>query len=215
MVPHPTLWILLMVFIKETLWPLYFASQQLRGRVYSSSILFPYEISKGFPLKLILIPCHTFNLWMILSLWVNLWLEKLSILWLSCIYLWNIVEISLIIINPIFYFLIPLSHFNEIFPDLVSKRDSFPSKYLGTALLEKFLRNVSWEEILNKLEDQFPSWTHLFITLLRRILLIKFMLNSATLYIIFHLASRLKIIKNIWNLLRDFLWGNEKKSGIL
>lgn len=78
--------------------------------------------------------------------------------------------------------------------------------------MERTLRNVSWEELLAKMESKLMSWTHRFLTLLGRILSIKSVLLSMPLYLFFVLPAPTNIIKKIRNLQREFLWGGGKEK---
>jgi hypothetical protein len=69
------------------------------------------------------------------------------------------------------------------------QKASIPSKYLGAPLLDKAAQNSTWQELLEKLETKLTNWTHRFLTLPGRILLIKSVLSSMPLYLFSVLAN--------------------------
>jgi len=77
--------------------------------------------------------------------------------------------------------------------------------------LDKSIQNVSWEEMLAKWEEKLTNWTHCFLTLSRRILLIKLVHNLIPLYLFSVLEAPKSFVKNIRNIQQDFLWGGVKK----
>jgi hypothetical protein len=58
------------------------------------------------------------------------------------------------------------------------QRSSLPSRYLGAPLIDKAIRNTGWQEMLTKLENMLSCWTHRFLSLSGRILLIKSILMA-------------------------------------
>jgi hypothetical protein len=74
------------------------------------------------------------------------------------------------------------------------QRASLPSKYLGVPLLDKSLRNPGWQELLTKIKEHLNCWTHRFLTLAGRILLIKYVLMAMPLYIFSVIATPANIL---------------------
>jgi hypothetical protein len=92
------------------------------------------------------------------------------------------------------------------------QRSSLPSRYLGAPLLEKDIRNLGWQELLTKLENRLNCWTHRFLTLPGRILLIKSVLMAMSVYLFSVLAAPEYIYQKIHSLQRNFLWGGPKRE---
>jgi hypothetical protein len=64
--------------------------------------------------------------------------------------------------SQIFFFNMPIQVQLHITRLLGFTRSSLPSKYLGIPLIDKPLRNTSWEDLLSKLRKRLSSWTFLF-----------------------------------------------------
>jgi len=76
------------------------------------------------------------------------------------------------------------------------QRASLPSKYIGSLLLDKSLRSLGWQEILTKIKEHLTCFTHRFLSLPGRILLIKSILMAIPLYIFLLLQLLLTFCRN-------------------
>jgi hypothetical protein len=114
--------------------------------------------------------------------------------------------------SQFFFFNTPIHVQRNIARILGFQRASLPSKYLGAPLIDKAIWNTSWQELLEKLETKLINWTHRFLTLPGRILLIKSVLSSMPLYLFSVLAAPKGILKKLRTLQRTFLWGGATKE---
>jgi hypothetical protein len=108
--------------------------------------------------------------------------------------------------SQIFFFNTPLSiqlHITEI---LGFTRSSLPSKYLGIPLLDKALRNNSWESLLTSFSKRLSSWTYRALNLPSRLILLKSVLQALPVYTFSALAAPNFILSAIKTLQRNFLW---------
>lgn len=87
------------------------------------------------------------------------------------------------------------------------QRDNLPSKYLGIPLTDKPLRKDVWECIINKLKDKFIKWTIRSQNLVGRLVLTKVVLQTIPIYMLTALLAPTRVLQQIRNIQRDFLWG--------
>jgi hypothetical protein len=108
--------------------------------------------------------------------------------------------------SQIFFFNTPLSiqlHITEI---LGFTRSSLPSKYLGIPLLDKSLKNISWESLLTSFSKRLSSWTYHALNLPSRLILLKSVLQALPVYTFSALTAPNFILSAIKTLQRNFLW---------
>eukprot|EP00253_Pinus_taeda_P021112 PITA_21112 len=89
---------------------------------------------------------------------------------------------------------------------------SLPSKYLGAPLTDSALKHSSRRLLLEKLEACLSSWTHRALNMTSRLVLIKAVLQSMSLYLFSILAASKWVLKDIRCIQRSFLWGNTEKK---
>lgn len=94
------------------------------------------------------------------------------------------------------------------------QRDHLPLKYLGIPLTEKPLRKEDWESVINKLKDKVSKWTIRSLNLARMLVLTKAVLQTIPIYMLSALLAPTRVLHQIGNIQRDFLWGKgeEKKK---
>jgi hypothetical protein len=85
-------------------------------------------------------------------------------------------------------------------------RNSLPSKYLDITLIDKAMRNDSWEDLMSDLRKHLSSSTFRSLNLPSQLILLKFVLQSLPIYSFFALASPSFILTTIRNLQRNFFW---------
>eukprot|EP00253_Pinus_taeda_P018778 PITA_18778 len=83
-----------------------------------------------------------------------------------------------------------------------------PSKYLGVPLTTSALNHSSWKILLEKLEAFLSSWTHRSLNMASRVVLIKSVLHSMSVYLFSIIAAPKWVLKEIKHLQRSFLWGS-------
>lgn len=83
-----------------------------------------------------------------------------------------------------------------------------PSKYLGAPFTALALKHSSWKILLENLEAHFSLWTHRALNMASRLVLIKAVLHSMSLYLFSILAAPKWVLNEIKHLQRSFLWGN-------
>jgi hypothetical protein len=108
--------------------------------------------------------------------------------------------------SQIFFFNTPLSiqlHISEI---LGFTQSSLPSKYLGIPLLDRALRNSSWESLLTSFSKILSSWTYRALNLPSRLILLKSVLQALPVYTFSALMTPNFILSAIKTLQRNFLW---------
>lgn len=112
--------------------------------------------------------------------------------------------------SQIFFFNTPLLiqlHITEI---LGFTRSSLPSKYLGIRLLDKALRNSSWESLLTTFLKRLSSWTYRAFNLPSCLILLKSVLQALPVYTFSALAAPNFVLSAIKTLQRNFLWQGVK-----
>ena len=85
-----------------------------------------------------------------------------------------------------------------------------PSKYLGAPMVESTINQVSWKELLDKINKNLSLWTFRTLNFPSRLTLVKSVLQAMPMYLFSVLASPKSILKQIRNLQRQFLWGGTK-----
>eukprot|EP00253_Pinus_taeda_P031297 PITA_31297 len=110
--------------------------------------------------------------------------------------------------SQIFFFNTPVSTQRSIARILGFTIANLPSKYLGTPLIASALKHSSWRDLLEKLEAKLFLCTHKSLNMANRVILIKAILQSMPLYLFSLLAVPKWVLKAIWNLQRNFLWGS-------
>jgi hypothetical protein len=108
--------------------------------------------------------------------------------------------------SQIFFFNTPLSIQLHISDILGFTRSSLPSKYLGIPLLDRALRNSSWEGLLTSFSKRLSSWTYRALNLPSRLILLKSVLQALPVYTFSALAAPNFILNAIKALQRNFLW---------
>ena len=114
--------------------------------------------------------------------------------------------------SHIFFFNTPNIIQQRITRILGFQRSSLPSGYLGVPFINKDIRNTGWQEMLTKLENMLSCWTHIFLSLSGRLLLIKSILMAMMVYLFSVLATPEYIFKKIHSIQRNFLWGGTKRE---
>ena len=82
---------------------------------------------------------------------------------------------------------------------------SLPSKYLGSPMIESTINQVSWKELLDKINKKLNLWTFRALNFLSRLILVKSILQVMPLYLFLVLAASKSFIKQIRNIQRNFL----------
>lgn len=107
-------------------------------------------------------------------------------------------------VNPeksqIFIFNTPLITQHNIACILGFNTSSLPSKYLGAPLTNAAIKHSSWREMLDIIETKMSNWTHLSLNISRRLVLIKYVLQSLPIYLFSVLAAPKWVLKSIHNL---------------
>jgi len=85
-------------------------------------------------------------------------------------------------------------------------RNSLPSKYLDITLIDKAMRNDSWEDIMFDLRKKLSSWAFRSLNLPSQLILLKSILQSLPIYSFFALVAPSFILMTIRNLQRNFFW---------
>ena len=112
--------------------------------------------------------------------------------------------------SQIFFFNTPLITQRNIYQILGFPIAVLPSKCLGAPLTDSVLKHSSWKEFLDKLESWLSLWTHRALNIASRLILVKYFLQYMPLYLFSMLAAPKWVLKAIWNLQRNFLWGGTK-----
>ena len=84
---------------------------------------------------------------------------------------------------------------------------SLPSKYLGAPMVELTIKQVSWKELVEKINKKLSLWTFIALNFLSRLILVKSVLWVMPIYLFSVLVALKSIIKKIRNIQRKFLWG--------
>jgi hypothetical protein len=108
--------------------------------------------------------------------------------------------------SHIFFFNTPVPVQLHITTILGFTRSSLPSKYLGIPLLDKALRNNSWEGLLTSFSKRLSSWTFRMLNLPSHLILLKFILQAFPIYTFSALAAPSFILNAIKTLQINFLW---------
>ena len=82
---------------------------------------------------------------------------------------------------------------------------SLPSKYLGARMAESTIKQVSWEELLDKINKKLSLWTFRALNFPSRLILVKSVLQAMPMYLFLVLVTRKSIIKQIKNIQQNFL----------
>lgn len=107
--------------------------------------------------------------------------------------------------SQIFYFNTPPNIRGYITRILEFPEGSFPSKYLGTPLLEGKATQRNWKELLDKMESKLNNWTHRALNFPSRLTLVKAVLQATLAYVFSILAAPKGVIKKIRAIQRNFL----------
>eukprot|EP00253_Pinus_taeda_P011612 PITA_11612 len=110
--------------------------------------------------------------------------------------------------SQIFFFNTPPTSQRAIARILGFSVASLPSKYLGAPLIASAIKHSSWTNLLEKLEAKLFLWTHRALNMACRIVLIKAVLQSMSLYLFSIMAAPKWVLKAIKQLQRNFLWGS-------
>lgn len=87
------------------------------------------------------------------------------------------------------------------------KEGTFPSKYLGTPLLEGKSTQRHWKELLDKMDSKLCNWTHRAFNFPASLTMVKSVLQAMPSYVFSVLSTPKSIIKKIRAIQRNFLWG--------
>jgi hypothetical protein len=107
--------------------------------------------------------------------------------------------------SHIFFFNTLISIQFNIFRILGFRESSLSSKYLGVLLLENVVRNVSWEDLLAKMEMKLSFWTFQTLNIVGKLFPLRSVLQAIPLYIFLALVAPKHILKTIQNIQRNFL----------
>eukprot|EP00253_Pinus_taeda_P024630 PITA_24630 len=83
-----------------------------------------------------------------------------------------------------------------------------PSKYIGAPMTNLALKHSSWRILLEKPKARLASWTHKTLNMASRLVLIKVVLQSMSLYLFSIMAAPKWVLKEIKHIQHSFLWGN-------
>ena len=75
---------------------------------------------------------------------------------------------------------------------------------------EYTINQVSWKELLDKINKKLSLWTFRALNFPSRLILVKSVLQAMPMYLFLVLAALKAIIKQIRNIQRQFLWGGTK-----
>jgi hypothetical protein len=112
--------------------------------------------------------------------------------------------------SQLFFFNTPIPVQLHITNILGFTHSSLPSKYLGIPLINKSLRNNSWEGLLSSMGKRLSSWTFQTLNLPSHLILLKSVLQTLPIYSFSTLATPNFILTAIKTLQRNFLWKGEK-----
>jgi len=90
-----------------------------------------------------------------------------------------------------------------------------PFKYLGMPLGGCHKRGEFWDEVVNRVKKRLGRWKGRFISMARRICLIKSVLSSIPLFYLSLFKIPSIVLKKIVSLQRNFLWGWGQMEGRL
>ena len=82
---------------------------------------------------------------------------------------------------------------------------SFPSKYLGAPMVESTIKQVSWKEMLEKINKKLSLWTFKALNFPSRLILVKLVLQAMPMYLFSVLAAPKSFIKQIKKIKHNFL----------
>ena len=87
---------------------------------------------------------------------------------------------------------------------------SLPSKYLGAPLAKSTIKQISWKDLLDKINKKLNLWTYRALNLSSRLILVKLVLQAMPIYLFSVLEAPKSIIKQIKNIQRILFWGGSK-----
>jgi len=82
-----------------------------------------------------------------------------------------------------------------------------PFKYLGLLMGSCHKRNAFWANVLERMKSRLGRWKGRFLSLARRVCLIKFVLSSIPIFYVSLFKFPSSVLKEIVKLQRKFLWG--------
>jgi len=112
--------------------------------------------------------------------------------------------------SQIFFFNTPVVTKRNILRILGYHEGSLPTKYLGAPLSDTTLKKVSWQDLLDKINQRLASWTFRSLNFASRLVLVKAVLQSMPTYLFSVLGAPKGVIKEIRALQRNFLWGKNQ-----
>ena len=77
-------------------------------------------------------------------------------------------------------------------------------------MAESTIKQVSWKELLDKINKNLSLWTFIALNFPCRLILVKSVLQAMPMYLFSVLVAPKSIIKQIRNIQRNFLWGGLK-----
>jgi len=114
--------------------------------------------------------------------------------------------------SHIFFFNTPLSDQLQITQLLGFTQSSLPSKYLGIPLIEKAMRNNSWEDLMSNIRKKISSWNFRSLNFPGRLIFLEYVLQALPIYSFSTLATPNFILTAIRNMQRKFLWKGTKEG---
>lgn len=88
----------------------------------------------------------------------------------------------------------------------------FPMKYLGIPLSTRRLIAASFQPLVDRLADKFPTWRASMMPWAGRLALIRAMLAAITLHQLVVLGLNKKTLKQVHKILRGFLWAGRAEA---
>ena len=88
------------------------------------------------------------------------------------------------------------------------KAGTLPSKYLGLPLCVGLPKNQLWEGVLEWIQKKLSSWKSKYLSMGRRITLIKSVLSNLRIYHLSCFKCPKRIFQKIEKLQREFLWND-------
>jgi len=120
-------------------------------------------------------------------------------------------------VNPlksqVFFFNTPGITQHNILRIFGFSKGSLPSKYLGFPLWEGSYKNISWQDLLDRIRRRLASWTLRPLNLPSLLVLVKHVLQETSVYLFSLLSAPKSVLKDLRGLQLSFLWGGrEAKS---
>lgn len=88
--------------------------------------------------------------------------------------------------------------------------NTLPCTYLGILFFIKHDNLSFWDKIISVISKRILSWNHRWLSLARKIVLIKSILNAVPIYLMLVLKSPKDVLVSLQDSLRSFLWSSNK-----